>query len=62
MKRIFFIYTEATVACLMLLGSFLELLCGLAVPEIGMLTYPASALFLAAAVQQMRVIIKSETA
>lgn len=61
LKRIFFIYTEATVACAMLFGSLVELICGLVVPQISFLAFPTSVAFLLIAITQVIYIVKSET-
>ena len=61
MKRIFYIYTEATVACLMGLGALVELACGFVVPDgLDTLVFSASGLFTLCALQQISVIIKAE--
>jgi len=63
MKRIFFIYTEATIACMLGAACILELLCGFAMPEgLSVFAYGASVLFLLGAVHQVRYIVKAEGA
>ena len=63
MKRIFYIYTEATIACMMLAASLIEFVCGFVIPEgLNILAFCASGFFLMVAVQQVSTIIKAEQA
>jgi hypothetical protein len=61
MKRIFYIYTEATVACLMLTASLIEFICGFFIPDgLSTLAFIASGFFLIVAFQQVLIIVDSE--
>lgn len=61
MSRIFYIYTEATVACMMLAAALIETLCGFVLPEpLGGFAFGAAVLFLLAAAHQVRYIINAE--
>ena len=62
LKRLFYIYTEASMAVLMLIACLVELVCGLAVPGLGLLAFPASAAFLAIAMGNVFYIYRSERA
>ena len=61
MKRIFYIYTEATVASLMLSASLVEFICGFIIPEgLSILAFSASGVFLLAGLQQILTIVRAE--
>lgn len=60
LNRIFYIYTEASIAVMMAIASLLELVCGLVAPEIQLLAFPASVAFLAIAVSLVLYIVRAE--
>ena len=61
LKRLFYIYTEAAMAVFFALGGLLELVCGLAAPEIQVIAFPASVAFLAIAMGNVIYIYRCET-
>lgn len=61
LNRIFYIYTEASIAVLMAIAGLCELVCGLVVPDIQFIAFPASVAFLAIAVRNVLYIRRCET-
>ncbi len=61
MKRIFYIYTEATIACMLGFACILELFCGFVIPApLDNFAFGAAGLFLLGALNQVFYIVKSE--
>lgn len=61
MKRIFYIYSEATMACLMGLSALVEFVSGFFIPEgLNTVAFSAAGLFTLCALQQIFVIVKAE--
>lgn len=62
LRRIFYIYSEASVAALFVVGAIVELCCALGLPApLSYFALGASALFALVVAHQVRYIVRSET-